>query len=186
MSTQLTKLAIVWALGAALSGHAADLDDINKSSEKKTKAAQQSQQRIDAIADKTRNIVSEYRTTSKLVEDLKIYNRKLEIQIDNQRQRLKKIENAIADVKVIQRQIPPLLEKMINTLDQFVVLDMPFHKEERIERVGFLRSNLERADISSAEKFRQVLEAYKIENEYGRKIDTYTDTVYPHKQGNAH
>jgi hypothetical protein len=40
-----------------------------------------------------------------------------------------------------------------------------------------LRNNQERADISVAEKFRQVLEAYKIESEYGRKIDTYKDTL---------
>ena len=32
---------------------------------------------------------------------------------------------------------------------------------------------MDRSDITIAEKFRQVLEAYKIENEYGRKIDSY-------------
>ena len=34
-----------------------------------------------------------------------------------------------------------------------------------------------RADIPLAEKYRQVMEAYRIEIEYGRKIDTYKDTI---------
>jgi hypothetical protein len=36
---------------------------------------------------------------------------------------------------------------------------------------------MDRADISVAEKFRQVLEAYKIESEYGRKTHTYEDVI---------
>merc|ERR1711974_278147 len=58
-------------------------------------------------------------------------------------------------------------------MGQFVELDVPFHLEERKERIEFLRNNLDRSDITIAEKFRQVLEAYKIENENGRKIDSY-------------
>jgi len=71
----------------------------------------------------------------------------------------------------------PLVVRMIDGLEQFVMLDVPFHIGERQERVAFLRRNLDRADVTVAEKFRQVLEAYKIESEYGRKIDSYKGTV---------
>jgi hypothetical protein len=54
---------------------------------------------------------------------------------------------------------------------------VPFHQKERERRIAFLRANLDRSDVSVAEKFRQVLEAYKIENEYGRKIDAYKGNV---------
>jgi len=40
-----------------------------------------------------------------------------------------------------------------------------------------LRHDLDRADVPLAEKYRQVMEAYRIELEYGRKIDTYKDTI---------
>jgi hypothetical protein len=66
---------------------------------------------------------------------------------------------------------------MLDGLEQFVALDVPFHMDERRDRLDMLRNNQERADISVAEKFRQVLEAYKIEAEYGRKLDTYRDTL---------
>ena len=42
---------------------------------------------------------------------------------------------------------------------------------------AFLRKNVDRSDLTVSEKFRQVLEAYKIENEYGRKIEAYKGSV---------
>ncbi len=153
---------------------AASLDDVNRSHAKALTSAQQSQQTINALADKEAELLADYRQSSKLVEDLKVYNTKLNIQIDKQGQRLTQLNEAIADVQVIQRQMLPLIERMIDTLEQFVVLDLPFHQAERAQRIEFLRANLNRPDLSVAEKFRQVLEAYKIENEYGRKIDSYT------------
>ena len=71
----------------------------------------------------------------------------------------------------------PLVVRMLDGLERFVELDVPFHMEEREQRIEFLRNNIDRADLSIAEKFRQVLEAYKIENEYGRKIDAYKGSV---------
>jgi hypothetical protein len=36
---------------------------------------------------------------------------------------------------------------------------------------------MERSDVSSAEKFRRVIEAYQIENDYGRTIEAYKGSV---------
>jgi len=46
---------------------------------------------------------------------------------------------------------------------------------ERRDRLAQIEENLVAADIDVAEKFRQIIEAYQIENEYGRKIDSYQD-----------
>ena len=67
--------------------------------------------------------------------------------------------------------------KMIDALDQFVELDMPFLLEERRQRVAFLRTLLERSDVTVAEKFRRLLEAYEIENDYGRTIESYKGSL---------
>ena len=173
----MSKHAVLLMALAASTVNAADLDDVLASSEKKVKASKASQVKIDSMAEKTQDIVSEYRQTSKLVDDLKVYNRKLEIQIENQNKRLQQIETSIADVQVIQRQITPLIERMIDSLEEFIALDMPFHMEDRKNSIVMLRNNLDRPDLSTAEKFRQVLEVYKIENEYGRKVDSYKDKI---------
>ena len=98
-------------------------------------------------------------------------------QIDNQMKRIDEIDESIDQVTVIQRQMTPLVIRMIDGLEKFVELDVPFHMDERQQRIAFLRSNLDRSDVTVAEKFRQVLEAYKIESEYGRKIDAYKGSV---------
>lgn len=140
---------------------------------KKNEAARKSQVRIDKIAAETRDLLTDYKTVMKQVDGLKVYNARLEKQITNQIRRIKELEASIGEATVIQRQMMPTIIKMIDGLEEFVRLDVPFHKEEREQRIEFLRTNLDRSDVSIAEKFRQVLEAYKIETEYGRKIDTY-------------
>jgi hypothetical protein len=71
----------------------------------------------------------------------------------------------------------PLMDRMIAGLEQFVALDVPFLEEERKNRVQNLQSLLERQDVSVAEKFRRVMEAYQIENEYGRTIENYKGSL---------
>ena len=153
------------------------LEAILAVSEEKTEAARQSQARVDKLAEETRSLLNDYRNVLKEIEGLKIHNERLRRQIARLKRRAIEIEDAIAQVTVTSRQMMPLILRMIDSLEQFVELDVPFHINERRQRIAFLKGNVDRADISVAEKFRQVLEAYKIENEYGRKIDSYKGSV---------
>ena len=69
------------------------------------------------------------------------------------------------------------VSKMIDALDKFVNLDLPFLMNERIQRVNSLKDIMDRGDISTSEKFRKVTEAYQIETDYGRTIEAYRDTI---------
>jgi hypothetical protein len=151
---------------------ASTLDSIIAVGTSKNVAAKKSQVKIDRLADETRNLLGDYKTVVKQVDGLKVYNGRLQRQIDNQKKRILEIDNSISQVTVIQRQMTPLVIRMIDGLEQFVQLDVPFAKEERVQRIEFLRANLDRADVSIAEKFRGVLEAYNIELQYGRGMDT--------------
>ena len=84
-----------------------------------------------------------------------------------------KLDEQLVQVVVMQRQIPPLAQKMLETLETFINLDTPFRSEERKARVDLVRSSLAKPKVTASEQVRQVLEAYNIEAEYGRKIDTY-------------
>jgi hypothetical protein len=163
--------------GTVASVQASTLDSVLKVGEAKNDAARKSQAKIDRLADETRDLLTDYKTVSKQVDGLKVYNTRLQKQIDNQLIRVGEIDEAIDQVTIISRQMTPLIIRMIDGLELFVELDVPFHVEEREKRIAFLRANLDRSDVTVAEKFRQVLEAYKIENEYGRKIDAYKGSV---------
>ena len=141
------------------------------------KLSANSQDNIDQTERQTDKIVNEYKVVSKQVEGLKLYNEQKRIQIQAQLDLMDKLDNQLTQVVVIQRQIPPLAQKMLDTLETFISLDTPFRKEERRERVDLVRSSLAKPKVTASEQVRQVLEAYNIEAEYGRKIDTYEDEL---------
>jgi len=164
-------------VGTVATVQASTLDSILEVGEAKNDAARKSQVKIDRLADETRDLLNDYKTVNKQIDGLKVYNERLQKQINNQIARIADIDESIDQVTIIQRQMTPLVIRMIDGLEKFVELDVPFHMDERRKRIAFLRAGLDRSDLSVAEKFRQVLEAYKIENEYGRKLDAYKGSV---------
>ena len=184
MTMHRLKNALIAALvsagalvGAAVAVQASTLDQILDVGEAKNTAARKSQAKIDRLADETNDLLQDYKTVTKQTDGLKVYNARLQRQIDSQMKRVGEIEESISQVTVIQRQMTPLVIRMIDGLELFVGLDVPFEKEERMERVNFLRTNIDRSDVTVAEKFRGVLEAYNIELQYGRGVDTYRGTI---------
>lgn len=152
-------------------------DDIVNSGVNRTKAGAASQKRIDDIADKIDKIISKQQQQSKVVEGLKVYNDRLRRTIEAQEAAKGKLAQSIEDASLIERQIVPLMLRMISGLETFISVDSPFKLEERNARVQRIKGYLTNANISAAERFRQVLEAYSIENAYGQSIDVYTDTL---------
>ena len=148
------------------------LSQILTAQTERTLLAQESQQRVDKISDQTNKLVDQYRATLKEIDGLQIYNKLLELQIENQARVKVGLEKSIVLVSVINRQIVPTMTKMIDSLDQFVQLDVPFLLDERTKRVGTLKEIMQREDVTVAEKFRKVTEAYQIENDYGKTIET--------------
>jgi uncharacterized coiled-coil protein SlyX len=164
-------------LGVAASSSATSIDDILDVGKQRTAEAKTSQAKIDRLADETRDLLSDYKTVMKQVDGLRVYNARLERQIANQERRITDIDDSIAEAAVIQRQIPPLVGRMLDGLEQFINLDMPFDLDTRLGNIEAVRSNLDRSDVTSAEAFRQVLELYSIELQYGRGIESYPDTI---------
>ena len=136
-----------------------------------------SQDKIDQTERQTDKIVNEYKVVAKQVEGLKLYNAQKRIQIQAQLDLMDKLDEQLVQVVVMQRQIPPLAERMLDSLENFIQIDTPFRLEERRGRVDLVRSSLAKPKVTASEQVRQVLEAYNIEAEYGRKIDTYEDKL---------
>ena len=136
-----------------------------------------SQSRIDSTERQTDKIVNEYKVVAKQVEGLKLYNEQKRIQIKAQLELMDKLDDQLDQVVVMQRQIPPLAQRMLESLENFINLDTPFRIEERQNRIDLVRASLAKPKVTASEQVRQVLEAYNIEAEYGRKIDSYEATV---------
>ena len=177
-TTRLKTLLLAVCIGGSASiVGAQSIDPIVEVGKQRTAAAKASQAKIDRLADETASLLSDYKTVMKQVDGLKVYNARLERQIANQERRIRDIDTSIAEAAVIQRQIPPLVTRMLDGLEQFINLDMPFDLDTRLGNIEAVRANMERSDVTSAEAFRQVLELYSIELQYGRGIEAYTDTI---------
>ena len=156
---------------------AASLNDIFAVAERLNEQARRSQSKIDALTEETRQLLNEYKTVLKEIEGLRVYNRQLEKQIASQEKEMSTLLQSIDDVTLIERQITPLMLRMIDGLEQFVQLDLPFLLDEREARVERLKDMMDRADVAKSEQFNQILRAFQIENEYGRTMEAYDDTV---------
>jgi len=155
----------------------ATVEQVMQEGEKRADAGAAEQRRVEQIADQTADLLNDFNTVAKVVDGLVTYNALLQRQIDNQEQEMAALNESIRNVSLIERQILPMMTRMLDSLEVFIQLDTPFLLKERSERLERLRGMMERSDVSAAEKFRRVVEAYQIENDYGRTIEAYKDTV---------
>ena len=176
-NTSRVMHACVGALALACAAASVSAQDaaekVVAAGEARNTAAAASQARIDKVADQTGDLVSKYKSEMKVVDGLQVYNQLLQKQLDGQQQEIADLSESIDKVSIIERQIVPLMIKMLDGLEQFVELDVPFLLEERRERIAKLKNVMEQPDVTSAEKFRLVMEAYEIETDFGRTIESY-------------
>ena len=181
MKKHMQKLSLALLTSAAVfSGSpamGATLGDVFQVAEQMNAQAKRSQAKINDLTEETRQLLNEYKTVLKEVEGLRVYNRQLEKQIGNQEIEMEQLARSIDEVTVIERQITPLMLRMIDGLEQFVELDAPFLLDERRGRVDRLREMMDRADVAVSETFSQGFRAFQIENEYGRTMETYPSTI---------
>ena len=147
--------------------------NVVKEEMKTLRDGQASQKKIDKLADETQLLLQKYRQTLKRIENARVYNEQLRQTIQSQTEEKKNIAEQIETLKNTNKGIVPLMVSMVKNLEQFVSLDLPFLPEERSKRITELNTLLTRADISTSEKFRRILEAYQVENDYGRTIEAY-------------
>ena len=164
-------------MGGSTATLAQQLDDITGSRVSQNNKSAQVQAQIDQISDQTDSKIAELRRELETIQNLRDYNARLGRLINSQETEKSSLTKQIDDVAKVERGILPLMGRMIDTLDQFVDLDVPFLVSERRDRVEKLKETIERADITVAEKYRSLMEAYQIEAEYGRTIGSYTGTV---------
>lgn len=138
-----------------------------------TDAAIKSQRKIDALSDKTRQMLEQYRAALHQSKTLQTYNKHLQDLLQSQQQEKESLQQQLQDIETTQHEIVPLILRMLDSLEQFIRLDMPFLPEERQQRLTMLKDMVSRADVSNAEKYRRIIEAYQIENDYGKTIEAY-------------
>lgn len=139
--------------------------------------AQRSQQRIDQLDDATREALGRYRQAIQQKDQLAEYNTQLSKMVESQRTELEDLQAQLATIEETQAEVMPLLQRMVHSLEQFIALDLPFLEDERADRLAQLQELMIRPEVTVAEKYRRVLEAYQIESDYGRTLEAWRGSL---------
>lgn len=146
-------------------------------SEQTARDTRTSQQRIDQLDDQTATLLNDYRANLKQLEAARRYNASLNRNIEAQEREITRLREDIDNVEGLQRATQPLMEEMVAQFSNVVEADMPFLIEERAARAARLSGVLDNPSMSAAQRYRLIVEAYQIENEYGRTIGAYEGAI---------
>ncbi|MDQ7090160.1 MAG: DUF3450 domain-containing protein [Methylococcales bacterium] len=155
----------------------APLEDAIRVNQATQEAAADSQKKIDTLSQQTGTLLEQYRFATRQTKNLKIQSEHLQQVLINQKLEKSSLEEQLKTIVTTQNEITPLILRMLTNLDAFIALDLPFLPEERKQRLTKLKAMMLRADVTKAEKFRRIIEAYQIENEYGNTIEAYKDEI---------
>lgn len=129
-----------------------------------------SQTRIDQLDDETRQALQRYRAALWQSQQLDAYAGQLDQLLNTQSEELASLRAQLDELQVTEREILPLMLRMLDGLERFVDADLPFLQDERKERVANLRRSFADPATSTAEKFSRLIDAYRIEYQYGRGL----------------
>jgi hypothetical protein len=143
-------------LGAAGAG-AQSVDTVLAQQQGADDAAAAAQREVDKLSDEAQTMADRYRQALTDAETLTKYNEHLAVQVKSQAEEVTSLRRQLTEVETTDREIQPLMQRMVETLEQFVSYDVPFLLEERKARVETLKQMMGRADITISEKYRRIL-----------------------------
>lgn len=171
----LAAILVVVVCGPCLIPRAAaqQLEDSLDVVSSTNRSAERSQATIDDLSRETRILLEEYRSLREGAEHQAAYSRELEKLDESQQAAIESLSQQIAQARITRQRILPLMRGMADSLETFVVLDLPFHQQERLGAVLALKQRLDNPGLSVSARFRLLLEAYQIELDYGATVEAW-------------
>jgi len=145
--------------------------------EKATRQAEQVQNQINQLDDERTDMVREYRTLLQRRDAADLYAKQQELVVASQREEIASLTEQLGSIDDITAQTVPMLLSMVEDLKLFVNADLPFKTTERQARLEALDAVMTKADVTPAEQYRVIMEAYQAEMEYGRTISTWQEEI---------
>ena len=139
--------------------------------------AVKSQQTINKVADSTRQMLEEYRQLALDSDYFQVQKQHLTQALQQQEARRSVLLHQLETRQITEQRLLPLLASMVQALEQFIVLALPFHHQQRIDSVLMLRERVQDVSLSLADRFQLVMEAFQIELEYGNTLEAYRDQI---------
>ena len=178
----LVRASLMAAVAASAFGGVAQaqLNQTLQTAGQSTTAGAQTQQRIDQLDDQRTDIELEYRALLQQIESQRLFVEQQQVFIRSQENELTSLVQQIERVEGIEVALAPMMREMVQNLQEFIDLDLPFQLEGaagRQARIDRLNELIDNPSISPAERYRVILNAYDIEASFGRSLRVYDETI---------
>ncbi len=161
---------LLLALILAAPARADEIGDALDAAAQAQRAARESQARINKLDDETRALQEKRRAAQWRGLQFSAYAKQLEQDAAAEEGKRSTLEAQLAGIKSTEKNLLPLMLRMVAELDAFVARDLPFLADARRKRVAELKSLLADPARGIAEKYRRVLDAYRSEVDYGHSL----------------
>lgn len=176
LSPARSVIAAALIAGLAIPAQAQFREALN-TGEQATRRAEQIQDQINQLDDQRSDMVREYRTLLQRRDAAELFAKQQELVVQSQREEIASLTQQLGSIDDITAQSVPMLLSMIEDLKLFVAADLPFKSDERTMRLEALDAVMAQPNVSTAEQYRLIMEAYAAEMEYGRTIDTWQEEI---------
>jgi len=158
-------------------GWAAFADAVQKPLSQTLTIQQQTQQRADDWEEQRIKLVAELERLQLQQQQLSTEKKQLNEKIGGCNTAIGELQRAIVQSQLLTAQMEPFLHQTLQLLRSQVEEDLPFLQHERQQRLQQLEVSLADDNLAVGEKFRRLMEALRVEVEYGRNIEVTQRTV---------
>jgi len=181
----LAGVLLAWAVwpAAAEQKKGMSLETVVQAQIAADKDAVESQKRINDLDDQAKDMLTKYNGLVAEAEGMNGYSDQLALQVKDQNEAIASYNQQLVDIENTAREVMPMMQRMLDQIDRFVQLDLPFLLDERRERIQKLKDVMGKADVAISEKYRRIVEAYQIELDFGRTLEAYDGKLDGDSQG---
>lgn len=173
----MIRFLLFAALLVAAPVRADEIGDALDAAVRAQRAARESQLRINKLDDEIRALQEKRREAQWRGLQLSAYAKQLEQDAAAEENKRAGLEAQLARIRSTEKDLLPLMLRMVAELDAFVARDLPFLADARRKRVAELKMLLADPARGVAEKYRRVLEAYRSEVDYGHSLGAEEATL---------
>lgn len=131
------------------------------------------QEKVEIIDDQILQAKEQARTLEHDIRLQSKYQERLTKQLAQLSLAFDDLESELNKVRQIKVRLSPLLDDMLNGLRELIAADLPFHLDQRLERVNQLQIALENPTLNQAQKLESILIAYQTEIGYGNRVESW-------------
>lgn len=172
-----TASLLLLGLTTAFSAQADSLDNARSTEVQTNKVAKSSQVSINKNSDESFELQAEVEQLEAQIDNLSIYQTHLKKLVDSQEQEKVATQSQIEEIAQTRQGVVPLMYYMLDGYKKLIHEGTPVRMASREKRLDDLQQLMGRADISEAEKYRRILEAYQVEIDYGTKLGSYAGEI---------